>query len=68
MFIFDGGTLDELAVASLRPTDEELGRFTFVSVEQACDLLRPYVWERLRRAVEARQSAMTVYEEGRNLT
>jgi 8-oxo-dGTP diphosphatase len=63
MFIFDGGMLDEQAVASLRPTDDELGRFTFVSVEQARDLLRPYVWERLRRAVEARQATTTAYKE-----
>jgi ADP-ribose pyrophosphatase YjhB (NUDIX family) len=63
MFIFDGGSLNEEAVAGLRPTDDELCRFTFASVEAARDLLRPYVWERLRRAVEARRSTTVDYSE-----
>jgi 8-oxo-dGTP pyrophosphatase MutT (NUDIX family) len=63
MFIFDGGTLDEQAVANLRLADGELGRFAFVSVDEARELLRPYVWERLRRAVETRESGGYSYRE-----
>jgi 8-oxo-dGTP pyrophosphatase MutT (NUDIX family) len=44
-FIFDGGTLDEQAVALLRPHDDELAEIMFVPAEKAARLLR----ERLSR-------------------
>ncbi|WP_222426485.1 NUDIX domain-containing protein [Amycolatopsis rhizosphaerae] len=58
MFVFDGGTLDDEAVAKLRIHDDEIGQLAFVSVSEARTLLRPYVWDRLNRAVQARSTGM----------
>ncbi|GLY64187.1 NUDIX domain-containing protein [Amycolatopsis taiwanensis] len=63
MFVFDGGTLDGEAAGALQIRDDELRAFTFVSIDDARPLLRPYVWERLQRAVRAKPHGRTVYEE-----
>lgn len=52
-FVFDGGALDEDAIASLRLTDEELGAFEFCEEGQVKERLRPYVWRRVSVALEA---------------
>lgn len=62
-FIFDGGTLDEATIATLRTADQELSQFAFVDMATARERLRPYVWERLRLAVAARANGETVYRE-----
>lgn len=67
MFVFDGGTLTEASIAALHTTDDELRAFAFVSVDQARDLLRPYVWQRLRQAITARETGGTIYAEPTDL-
>jgi 8-oxo-dGTP diphosphatase len=52
-FIFDGGVLDEDAIAGLRLTDDELGAFEFCDEGQVKERLRPYVWHRVSVALEA---------------
>ncbi|MEV4842182.1 NUDIX hydrolase [Micromonospora matsumotoense] len=49
MFVFDGGVLDD----GPTPADEELRGCGFFPVDQARTLLRPYVWSRLRHALDA---------------
>ncbi|MEN3315638.1 MAG: hypothetical protein V7605_1872 [Acidimicrobiaceae bacterium] len=63
MFVFDGGTLDEQAMMSIRLADGELSRFAFVSEEDAGSLLRLYVRERLHRALVARRTGSVGYDE-----
>jgi len=63
MFVFDGGTLSDASIAALRTTDDELRTFAFVSVDEARGRLRPYVWQRLRQAVTARETGETIYVE-----
>lgn len=64
MFVFDGGTLDERTIASLRIRDDELRAFDFVPLEDARTLLRPYVWKRLERASRANVEKSAAYLEG----
>jgi ADP-ribose pyrophosphatase YjhB (NUDIX family) len=52
-FIFDGGVLDEDAIAGLRLVDDELGAFEFCDEGQVKERLRPYVWRRVSVALEA---------------
>ena len=52
-FIFDGGVLDEYAIADLRLTDDELGAFELCDEGQVKERLRPYVWRRVSFALEA---------------
>jgi 8-oxo-dGTP diphosphatase len=52
-FIFDGGVLDEDAIAGLRLMDDELGAFEFCDEGQVKERLRPYVWRRVSVALEA---------------
>jgi 8-oxo-dGTP pyrophosphatase MutT (NUDIX family) len=61
MFIFDGGVLthDDHERISLR--DDELNEYRFYSPEQASQLLRPYVWRRVRNAIAAANSGDTYY-------
>lgn len=63
MFVFDGGTLDEEAIQDLRLTDDELRQFQLVTVDGARKLLRPYVWARLEKAVQAKADSKTAYVE-----
>jgi len=51
--IFDGGVLDEDAIAGLRLMDDELGAYQFCNQEQVKERLRPYVWGRVSAAMEA---------------
>jgi ADP-ribose pyrophosphatase YjhB (NUDIX family) len=52
-FIFDGGTLSQHAITSLQLTDGELRAYEFCDQAQAQKRLRPYIWRRLRAALEA---------------
>ncbi|MEV6691432.1 NUDIX hydrolase [Micromonospora sp. NPDC051196] len=51
MFVFDGGSLRSGEVANLRLADGELLAFTFSPLDEAKELLRPYVWHRLASAI-----------------
>lgn len=62
-FVFDGGVLDEDAVRGLKIGDGELRAFDFVHVDDARTLLRQYVWERLEKAVQAKDECGTRYVE-----
>ena len=53
MFIFDGGVLDDAQSARLRLHDDELAEFGFWTPEEAVQRLRPYVWRRVRAALDA---------------
>ena len=52
-FIFDGGVLDERAIAGLRLMDNELRAYDLCDEGQVKERLRPYVWRRVRVALEA---------------
>ena len=52
-FIFDGGVLDERAIASLRLMDDELRAYDLCGEGQVKERLRPYVWRRVNVALEA---------------
>ena len=52
-FIFDGGILDECAIANLQLMDDELRAYEFCDEGQVKDRLRPYVWRRVNSALEA---------------
>lgn len=56
MFIFDGGLLNAKQIESLKLFDGELRAFEFCTEAQASERLRPYVWRRVRRAIEARKT------------
>ncbi|WP_405164149.1 NUDIX hydrolase [Nocardia sp. NBC_01499] len=56
MFIFDAGELTDRQVAALQIADDELDSFEFVAPEQARARLRPYVWDRVRAALHARET------------
>jgi 8-oxo-dGTP diphosphatase len=62
-FVFDGGVLAEDTVHGLHIGDRELRAFDFVPIDDARTLLRPYVWERLDRAVRAKANGETAYVE-----
>jgi ADP-ribose pyrophosphatase YjhB (NUDIX family) len=65
MFLFDGGVLAEQQTQELHLVDEELGQFRFCTEEEARELLRAYVWRRLRAALEAlRTGRMRYLEDG----
>jgi 8-oxo-dGTP diphosphatase len=51
-FIFDGGVLDDQAVASLSLVDGELRAYEFCDEGQVRQRLRPYVWCRVSAALE----------------
>ena len=53
MFLFDGGVLSAGEIAGLRLLDGELAAVRFCTVEEAAGLLRPYVWTRVRAALDA---------------
>ena len=60
-FIFDGGTLNDSGVASLRLVDTELRAFEFCDEGQAKERLRPYVWRRASAALEALETGRARY-------
>ncbi len=53
MLIFDGGVLSTSEINALHLVDGELGAYQFCTEEEASRLLRPYVWRRVRVALEA---------------
>jgi 8-oxo-dGTP diphosphatase len=53
MFIFDGGVLSAAQCATLRLPGDELAEFRFCGADEAAARLRPYVWRRVRAALEA---------------
>ncbi|GAB2687169.1 NUDIX hydrolase [Saccharopolyspora gloriosae] len=63
LFIFDGGRLHPDSVEALRISDPEITRFRFVPAVQARTLLRPDMYDRLRRAQHALHSDRTSYVE-----
>jgi ADP-ribose pyrophosphatase YjhB (NUDIX family) len=63
VFIFDGGVLDDTAVANLRLTDEELAGLRFVTLAEAKPLLKPRLWSQLDKALEARSGDAFAYAE-----
>jgi 8-oxo-dGTP pyrophosphatase MutT (NUDIX family) len=63
MFIFDGGVLDDLAVANLRPADEELAGLQFATLADAKPLLKPRLWSQLDKALAANRSGDVAYAE-----
>lgn len=52
VFLFDGGTLTEADKGTLRLADDELRAWAFVAPDEAKKRLRPYVYERLRVALD----------------
>lgn len=63
VFIFDGGQLDDAAVANLRLTDEELAELRFVTPAEAKSLLKPRLWSQLDKSLAARTSGAVAYAE-----
>ncbi|MGW0943053.1 NUDIX hydrolase [Streptomyces sp. NPDC002623] len=61
--LFDGGRLDSAAVAGLLLPGPELRAWRFVTEEEAADLLPPVRYERLRRALRARERGAALYLE-----
>lgn len=53
VFVFDGGILPEARIDSLELTDDELSAFRFCTADEAAELLRPYVWDRIATALAA---------------
>ena len=66
MFVFDGGLLTAEEQAHILLRDGELATFRFVEGKEAGRLLRPYVWRRIKAALQAGTSNATVYlQDGR---
>ncbi|MEV6873958.1 NUDIX hydrolase [Amycolatopsis sp. NPDC051128] len=63
VFLFDGGELDDAAVANLRLTDEELAGLQFVTLTEAEPLLKPRLWSQLDKSLAARRSGGFAYAE-----
>lgn len=61
VFIFDAGTLTEQQISTLRPTDNEIAAAEFCNQEQAAQRLRPYVWQRIKAALNALTTGTTGY-------
>jgi 8-oxo-dGTP pyrophosphatase MutT (NUDIX family) len=53
MFLFDGGVLTASEIAGVRLLDGELAAYQFCAETAASGLLRPYVWARVRAALDA---------------
>lgn len=60
-FVFDGGTLHPNQIAKIRLLDGELATFRFCTEQEAEQLLRPYVWKRVRVALNASCTGCTRY-------
>lgn len=61
VFIFDAGVLAEQQISTLRPTDTEIAAAEFCTHEQAAERLRPYVWQRIKAALDALATGTTRY-------
>jgi ADP-ribose pyrophosphatase YjhB (NUDIX family) len=53
VFVFDGGVLSQSKIDTMQLTDDELSAFKFCSVAETPELLRPYVWQRAKAALDA---------------
>lgn len=67
MFIFDGGTLSEDEIKSIKLDGKELIEFRFVSLEEVSKLLSPVLARRVEQAVIAKKQKSGVYLENREL-
>jgi ADP-ribose pyrophosphatase YjhB (NUDIX family) len=63
VFLFDGGELDDTAVANLQLTDEELAGVKFVTLTEAKPLLKSRLWSQLDKSLAARTSGGFAYAE-----
>ncbi len=63
VFVFDGGVLSPQQIDSLDLADDELAAYRFSTEAEAARLLRPYVWNRARAALDALQSGDVPYLE-----
>ncbi|MFI6098177.1 NUDIX domain-containing protein [Lentzea sp. NPDC051213] len=63
VFIFDGGTLTEDQLASLRPIDPEISELALLEQDEAARRLRPDMTRRLGRALQALVTGSTHYTE-----
>ncbi len=61
VFVFDGGILAADAIAALRLGDDELSDFRFCALQEAAELLRPYVWQRADTALAALRAGRPRY-------
>jgi 8-oxo-dGTP diphosphatase len=62
-FIFDGGMLTRDAISAIQIVDDELRAFEFCDEGRAKERLRPYVWRRIRVALEALETGHARYVE-----
>jgi 8-oxo-dGTP pyrophosphatase MutT (NUDIX family) len=60
-FIFDAGQLTAAQAAAIHIADGEIDAFAFVDEAEAAHRLRPYVWCRLRAALDALEDRQTRY-------
>jgi 8-oxo-dGTP diphosphatase len=66
MFIFDGGVLSDEQTARMELHDGELAAFAFCTEAEAAERLRPYVWRRVRAALEGLRTGQAMYlQDGR---
>lgn len=61
MFIFDGGTLTDEQIAHLTPRDGEVTSIEFHTATSTAAHLRPYVWRRVRGALDAISTGCPTY-------
>jgi 8-oxo-dGTP diphosphatase len=62
-FIFDGGVLARDVISAIQIVDDELRAFEFCDEGRAKERLRPYVWRRIRVALEALETGHARYVE-----
>lgn len=53
MFIFDGGVITAEQQTDIALRDNELNEYRFVQNEEAKNLLRPYMWQRLKAGLDS---------------
>lgn len=61
MFIFDGGVLGEAQQGRITLRDGELSEYRFCAPDEASRLLRPYIWHRVKAALDALADQETAY-------
>lgn len=62
-FLFLGGTLDFQDISRIRLQAEELGEYRFVSIDDAMNMLRRGLRQRLAKCLEAMQNKTSFYLE-----
>jgi 8-oxo-dGTP diphosphatase len=62
-FIFDGGVLTRDVISAIQIVDDELRAFEFCDEGRAKERLRPYVWRRIRMALETLETGRARYVE-----